>query len=184
MSEIDPKHMQCFYASKEQSHCPIITKILKIGKQLQKLSDISQNSQEIYASMLYGKRVIINTPPASITKAAVKDFIEIIDFDPVKNTMLLIGQKQPRWTTAIHWYIHKTLKGNRCLIEISDKKKEQIWKETFPVIKKESSSINMIKNILPFMKNNQIIFLDTVSVFIWLNDINEVEKIILPLYEV
>jgi len=172
-----------YHASKEQTHCPLIPTIVRIGKWFENYIKCSNINPEVFVSTLYGKRVIINTPPQNSTTASIEDFIEIIDFDPVRNTMLLIGQKQPSWTLAIHWYIHNTLQINGYVLELIYQKQKDTWKKTYPQVKKANTIIDTIKNILQQIKKNRIIVFDTTSVFILLKDIIELEKIIPKLYE-
>jgi len=175
--------IEYYYASKEQTYCPLIPNIVRIKKWIESYMKCKNINPELFVSIPYGKRVVINTPPQNSTTSSIEDFIEIIDFDPIRNTMLLIGQKQPCWTSAIHWYIHNTLQINGYVLELIDQKHKGTWEKTYPQVKKENTIIDAVKNILQQIKKNQIILFDTTSVFILLKDIKDLDKIIPKLYE-
>ena len=183
MSQSIQNQIEYFYASKEQTHCPQIPELIRIGKWFENYMKCKHIQLEVFVSRSFGKRVLINTPPKNITNASIEDFVEIIDFDPVRNTMLLIGQKQPSRTSAIHWYIHNTLSIDGYLLEMIDQQQQGTWKKIYPNVKNAHSIVDTIKNILHQIKKNQIIALDTKSVFILLKDIKELDKIIPQLYE-
>ena len=81
---------QTFYASKENSNSPFIPEIVRAGKKL-KESDIATDA---IISLSYGRRILVNAENIDIGKIRREDLLEIVDFDPVKRVLLVMGSKE------------------------------------------------------------------------------------------
>jgi hypothetical protein len=91
-------YFQTFYVSKDESHCPLIADAVGVDNRLRK-----QGLSNIIISQRYGKRILINSIGKELNK---EDFLEIVDYDPVRRVLLAMGTKEPRIETPLHWFVH------------------------------------------------------------------------------
>lgn len=96
-----------------------------------------------------GSRVI---PPLN-----PKDFIEIVDYDPVRNSALAIGKEEPNEELPLHWFIYRTFPHINCIIVLDLELDEELEdKVGITGIKKEIKAFmpDVIIDFLPLMKDN------------------------------
>jgi ribulose-5-phosphate 4-epimerase/fuculose-1-phosphate aldolase len=96
---------QVFYVSKEETNCPLIIEIIKMSKKLKETGILKKDSDAVF-SLGFGKRMIINGSVKDFSKIKREELLEVVDFDPIKNILLLIGSADPRVETSLHWMIH------------------------------------------------------------------------------
>ena len=163
-----------FYVSKEKSNCPLIANALRVEK---KLSE--HNLNDIVTSQRYGKRILINS--FKDKKGEIKDnFLEIVDYDPIKKVVLAMGPKEPRIETPLHWMIHHARSEVNTVVQINDKDLSEKLKKT-PKTEKDYSVVTLeqIKEVMKHLKESKKVILKNQGVIFVGNDINEVEKSIL-----
>ena len=68
-------------------------------------------TSSIIASIGFGKRIIINSED---------DFIEVVDYNPIQNILLVIGGDNPSSETPLHWMIHHARDDINMVIQILD----------------------------------------------------------------
>ena len=168
-----PTHV--FYSSNEESNCPIISKLVKLGKELSKIN-LQLNENKALLSARFGKRVIINGIESNIKELKQNDFLEIIDYDPIRRVLLLMGPKDPLDYTTIHWFILHARKEINFVLSI----KIDIFKEkknkNIPVIEKKypKDSIEETKEVLKSLRDSNVIIIkDQLILFVGEN----IEKI-------
>lgn len=108
---------QTFYVSKEASNCPLLIDMIRIGRTLETLGIPEDGYGTI--SMKYGKRLLINAKHADIRQLTQQDILEIVDYDPIKRVMLVIGTREPPLETPVHWIIQKARHDITILLEIT-----------------------------------------------------------------
>jgi len=175
---------QTFYVSKEETNCPLIVKAIEIGKEFEK-SKFSLNLNNIIISLKYGKRVLINAYNTKISELQRKDFLEIVDYDPLKKVLLLIGSKTPNIDASVHWLIHHARAEINVVIQINDKNlSEKIENKMFTIEKKlPDGSLELTKEILKGLRKNKIISIKEKGMIFVGNDINATKNLVLKTFE-
>ena len=172
---ISLNQFQVFYTSKETSKNPLIPEIVKIGKKIKELKLIEDTSAVI--SLSFGKQVLINTDVKDYSNIKDEEILEVIDYNPVKNNMLLIGRKKPRLETPVHWMIHHARKDVGAIIQINNKELAERLKSKIPETKKENKtgSFDQIKSILYLLRDSKKIIIKNQGVLFVGKTIKEIE---------
>ena len=173
-----------FYVSKEVSACPLISEIIRIGKKFDEIK-LYDNIWETIISLRYGKRILINSEARNIGKIKQEDFIEIIDYDPIKNIALSIGPKQPRVETPIHWLIHHARHEINAIIQINNSKLAERFEKKLPNTKKDYpiGTLDQAKDILGNLQNSKKISIKNQGLIFVGNNLKEVENLVLKTLE-
>jgi len=152
--------LRVFYVSKEETNCPLIIEMIKIGKNLKERGILKDNNSATI-SMKYGKRILINSNVKDFSKIQKEEVIEIVDYNPLNNHLLVIGPGEPKVETTLHWMIHHARDEVNIVIQINDKKlldrkkdEEMISTEKTPM-----PSIEFIKSCLKQLRDSQEIFI-------------------------
>jgi hypothetical protein len=104
--------------SKEQSNCPLIPMLIEIC-QIAK-EELNCPDSLFLPSIVFGKRVVM---PASFTKVEKlhrDDVVELIDYNPVSNTLLHLGPNVPSNDVGVHWLVAHAKKEIQVMIEIKN----------------------------------------------------------------
>ncbi len=106
-----------------------------------------------------GAGFFINTESYN-SKNFNRDFIiEIIDFDPVRNNLMVIGNAPPASDAVLHWFIYRGLPWINGIININD---SEIFKRfsscSYPVVEDNKNILNteLALNILKCIKTSEI----------------------------
>ena len=164
-------YFQTFYVSKEKSNCPLIADALRIGKRIKE-----KGISDIIISQRYGKRILINTLGEDEEESR-DNFLEIVDYDPIKKIVLAMGVKKPRIETSLHWFIHHARDEINAVVQINDQDAAKKFKNLTET--KNECVIGTIEQIKEVMKglrnNNKIIIKNQGTIFVG-RSIKEVEK--------
>ncbi len=173
-----------FYVSKEISACPLISEIIRIGKKFDELK-LCDDIWETIISLRYGKRILINSEARNLGKIKQEDFIEIIDYDPIKNIALSIGPKEPRVEMPIHWLIHHARREINAIIQINDSKLAEKFEKKLLSTKKEfpTGSLDQVKDILRNLHNSKKIVIKNQGLIFVGNNSKDVENLVLKTLE-
>lgn len=176
--------MQVFYTSKEEANCPLITDLFKISKTL-KEKDILKEKNKATISFTYGKRMLINGLAQSYSKIKRKELLEIVDYDPIKNNLLVMGTTEPLIETSIHFMIHRARKDVKIVVQINKEKILDKIKEGIPILEKKYpiNSIEFIKQILKTLRDSKIVGIKNNALLFVGKDVKEIEKLIEKTYE-
>jgi len=177
-------NFQTFYVSKEESNCPLILEIIKTSQNLKELDFFNQLNQIIF-SLRYIKRVLINADESNFKDIKKEDFLEIIDYDPLKKVILLIGPKEPRIETPIHWLIHNSRIEINAVIQINDGELAEKFEKKFPTTEKDFpiGSLEQAKEILRNLRNSKIVVIKNQSVLFVGNNTKDAENLIIKTFE-
>jgi hypothetical protein len=175
---------QIFYASREVSNCPLISEIIRIIKRLEKI-DLSIENIDISVSMKYGKRVLLNAKNVDFNKLKPDDFLEIIDYNPLKRVLLLMGPKEPRIETPIHWLIHHAREEVKIIIQIDNKKLIEQINYKLPITegKYQKGSLEQAKEILFKLRNSKIVVVKNQGIIFVGENMKEVEDSVIKTFE-
>ena len=170
--------LQIFYISKEETNCPLIIEIIKISKKLKEKSILTKNSDAIF-SLGFGKKMIINGIVEDFSNIKRKELLEVIDFDPIKNILLLIGSAEPKIETSLHWMIHHArddvnfivqIKKNDIINKIKDLDIAAITNK-YPIY-----SIDIIKEVLKTLRKDKKIIIKNDNLLIVGRNTKDIEK--------
>jgi len=152
--------LQVFYVSREETNCPLVIEIIKIGKKL-KEQGILTNKTSATISMKYGKRILINSNVKDFLKIQKEELIEVVDYNPLSNNLLVIGSADPKIETTLHWMIHHARNEVNVVIQINDEKiLEKIKEENMVSTEKTPiHSIEFIKQSLKQLRDRTEIFI-------------------------
>ncbi len=181
IGELNPNlSFQTFYVSKEISKCPLISEIVQVSKKF-KTIDILKEIVDISVSLKYGKRVLINTKNIDFSEIKAEDFLEIIDYDPLKKVLLVIGLKEPRIETPVHWLIHHARNEVNAIIQIDDVKLVGQLEKKIPLIEKEYpiGTLEQTKEILRMLRNSKKILIKNQSAIFVGNSMKDAEDLVL-----
>lgn len=168
--DINGSYFQTFYVSRETSNSPLLAEILKINKKFDERG-ILENAKLI-VSLRYGKRILINGNYSDIRKVNVENFLEIVDYDPVKNIVLAIGKNEPCVETSLHWLIHHARDDINAVIQLNG---EKIAKKSYPNIpttEKEwpVGTLELVKEVLKTLRISKKILIKNIGVlFVGIN---------------
>ena len=171
---------QTFYASKEKSNCPFIPELIKACKNLKEKKIVDEKSQ-IFISHRYGKRVLINSEVEDFSCIKHEELIEVIDFDPFKNTLLAIGPVEPVLETPVHWMIQHARSEVNAIIQLNDSLLADELSTDYPSTKHNHSigSIEQIKEVLKALKGSKIAIIKNHGALFVGKSLKDVEELII-----
>jgi hypothetical protein len=174
---------QTFFASREQSNCPLIPDIVRIGKKLKEMGLLKDGTGVV--SLGYGRRVLINGNNVSLGDIGRGDILEIVDYDPVKRVALTIGDKEPNVETPVHWLIHHARNDVNAVVQINSKKLERELSKKLPATEKEwpPGTFELTKEILKALRNSKGILIKNKGALFVGNSLKEVEDLIIKTCE-
>ena len=175
---------QTFYSSKEVSGCPLISEVIRIGKKFDELN-LYENIEETLISFRYGKRLLINSIGSNIIDIKKEDFLEIVDYDPIKKIILAIGPKEPRIETPIHWLICHAKNEINAIIQINNRSFAEKFEKKLPTTEKEhpSGTLEQAKEILGCLRESNKIDIKNQGLIFVGNSSKEVEELVLNTLE-
>ena len=147
----------------------LITFIYKINEKLK-----LQNNEYLIISVKYGKRIVINHKNLNINEIKIDDFIEIVDYNPIKKIFLSIGKYEPDFDMSFHWIIQNARKDVNILIQLYSNllKKSKIENKK----QNNNKSIDIAKDILIKLRKSNSAYLDKFGIFIIGNSLNEIQE--------
>jgi len=173
---------QTFYVSQEQSNCPLVSDIIRIGKKFEEHGLLKNNSGVI--SLGYGKRILINGNDVSLANVKGEDILEIVDYDPVKKIVLAIGQKEPHIETPVHWIIHHARNDVNAIIQLNDENLVKRRSKKLPTTEKEypPGSLELAKEILKALRTSKSIAIKDKGALFVGTCLKEAEGLVLKTY--
>jgi hypothetical protein len=178
------RQFQIFYTSREVSSCPLISEIMVIGKKFDE-PKLYENVEETVISLRYGRRLVVNSVGSNFVKIKKDDILEIVDYDPIKGVMLVIGPKEPKLQTPVHWLVFHAKKEINAMIQIKNEEFAKKFKEKFPTTKKDSNIgiIDQAKEILFNLRNSNVVVLKNTGLLYVGKNLKDVENKILSSLE-
>jgi hypothetical protein len=170
--------LQTLFVSREVSNCPLISEMIQLGR---RLKELGLTDKEIsIMSIDYGKRLLITAKNIDGKKMTQQDVVEIVDYDPLKNIMMVIGPKDPTEETAVHWIVQKARQDINILVQIHSNQLFKKFQNTLPTTENTTSkaSLDRAKEILRTLRNGKTILLkDEGMLFAGIN-IKEIQEAI------
>jgi hypothetical protein len=172
--------LKLFTLSAEESNCPFIPQICELGISLHQQFFKQKKESETLISMSYGKRVIINTPAHPINHLSRDAFIEIVDYDPIKNILLYIGPAKPHSLTPLHWLIHHAKPQITSLVFLQTiEQSVQIPQTMYETVQQGRTILDTAKTVLKSLQNKPIIYIQETGVLITGETIDKIKERVL-----
>ena len=169
---------QTFFISREVSRCPLISDIIKIGKNINSLG--LENPTDSVISLSYGKRILINASGVNLTNLSSQDILEIVDYDPIKNVVLAMGKQNPVVDTPVHWIIHHAREDVNVVVQLNGEKIIKQFSENSPITENKypSGTVELAKEVLKTIKQSKkIVIRDIGCLFVGIS-LSEIENLI------
>jgi hypothetical protein len=162
---------QSFHISKEYSSCHLIPDVIDFVKRLEEIADLT-------ISHRFGRRVLINSNEANLKEISRKNFLEIVDYNPFKKILLVMGAEERCIDSPLHWYMHHARQDVNTVLLIKDKKYIKENKDKIPCIDNKYPiwTIEQIKKILRALRNSKIVIIKNVGVLFVGDSLKEVEN--------
>ena len=170
---------QTFFVSKEKCSCPLVVELIGISKKIKKLG-LLENATGVI-SLSYGKRMVVQRVDSRLDDLMLDDFVEIVDYDPLKRIMLVIGKDEPCDESSVHWMIHHARDDINAALQLNGGEIIERFSKKFPMTEKlfPLGSIDLIKEILKTLKNDKTIIIKDIGVLFAGADLKELEDSIL-----
>lgn len=168
--------IQTLFISRELSTCPILSELIGLGRTLEELG--VTDKQRVILSMDYGKRLLINAKNVDIRMITQQDVIEIVDYDPLKNIMMVIGPKDPDTETPVHWIVQKARRDINALVQIYNPDLVKKFQNTLPMTEKTTSStfLERAKEILKTLQKGKTILINNEGILSAGINMNEAQE--------
>lgn len=174
---------QIFYISKELTNCPLIIKIIKISKKLKDKGIIKKDNDAVF-SLGFGKRIIINGLVKDFSDIKRNELLEVVDFDPIKNNLLLIGPAEPKTETSLHWMIHHARDDINFIAQIKNIDLIKELKDIEVTDKYPIGSLDNTKEVLKALRTNKKIIIKNNGLLAVGRNTEDVEKQIQDTFKV
>ena len=170
---------QTFFVSKEKCSCPLVVELIGISKKIKKLG-LLENATGVI-SLSYGKRMVVQRVDSRLDDLMLDDFVEIVDYDPLKRIMLVIGKDEPCMDASVHWMIHHAREDINAILQIKDERLIERFSKNFPMTEKlfPLGSIDLVKEVLKTLKNSKNIIIKGTGVMFTGADLKELEDSVL-----
>ncbi len=171
--------MQTFFVSRERSSCPIINELIELGKLLKEQSGIDSVNGMI--SFGFGKRLLCTGDKKCLSDLQRGDFLEIVDYDPVKNILLAMGSAEPSPETPTHWLVHRARADVNVIVQLEGEEILKKMKKKMLSTKNECApgSFESTKEILKTLRKGKCIVTKNTGLFIVGGSLQQVEETML-----
>ncbi len=142
--------------SKEESNCPLIPMLIEIC-QIAK-EELNCPDSLFLPSIIFGKRVVIAASFTKVEKLHRDDVVELIDYNPVSNTLLYLGPNVPSNDVAVHWIVHHAKKEIQVMVQMKNIsfKSEMKQKVTQVTINEKKSALEKAKKWLKTLQKTDV----------------------------
>ncbi|HDS59889.1 MAG TPA: hypothetical protein ENN54_06345 [Thermoplasmatales archaeon] len=93
---------EAFFLSREPVCNPVVAEVVAAGRHL---GDGIRCPGTI--SVRYGNRMLITGQGVNLCRLEPEDLVEVADYDPVRQTVMVIGPRQPSLSTPLHWFLYR-----------------------------------------------------------------------------
>ncbi len=171
--------MQTFFISREQSSCPIIAELIELGKLLKEQSVV--DSVKGMISFGFGKRLLCTGNRKSLSDLQREDFLEIVDYNPVKNILVAMGTTEPCPETSTHWLVHRARADVNVIIQLEGKDMLTKIGKKVPSTENECvfGSFESTKEILTALRKDKSIVIKNAGLFVVGSNLQQVEDTML-----
>jgi hypothetical protein len=168
--------LQVLFVSRETSKSPLFGELVKIGHILES-HGISTHETGIM-SYDYGRRLVITAKNIDVKEVKQEDIVEIADYDPLKNIMLVIGTKEPSQEAPVHWIIQKARHDINVLLQLRSPSMVTRLQGTLPSTEEVTppGTLDRAKEFLKTLRKGKTILIQDDEILFAGINILEVEK--------
>ena len=168
--------LQVLFVSRETSKSPLFGELVKIGHILES-QGVSTHDTGIM-SYDYGRRLIITAKNIDVKQMSQGDIVEIADYDPLKNIMLVIGTKEPSQEAPVHWIIQKARHDINVLLQVHSSSLVTKLQGKLPSTEEVTSpgTLDRAKELLKTLRKGKTILIQDDEVLFAGINIPEIEK--------
>jgi ribulose-5-phosphate 4-epimerase/fuculose-1-phosphate aldolase len=162
--------LHTLFISRETSNCPLVSEMITLGQRLQKIG-LSDKETGVL-SLDYGKRLLINAKNTDLKKLTQQEIVEIVDYDPLKNIMMVIGLHDPALETPVHWIIQKARNDVNAILQINSPTLYENLKNMLPSTENDTppGTLARAKEILKTLQKGKTILLQNEGIiFVGIN---------------
>jgi len=112
--------------------------------------------------------------------------VEIVDYDPLKNIMMVIGLNDPTLETPVHWIIQKARHDVNAVLQINSTSLFERFQDKLPTTEKatQPGTLDRAKEILRTLRHGKTILIKNEGiVFVGIN-VKEIHDALLTYLEV
>jgi len=174
---------QTFFVSKEISNCPLIVDMMKLGRTIDDLGIADDGFCTM--SLGYGKRLLITAKNVDVRELKPQDIIEIVDYDPLKRTMLVIGAKDPALQTPVHWIIQKARKEAMAVLEITSPSILERTPFMLPMTKQQTpiGTLERAKDVLSLLRESKYLRIQNEGMLLTGLNMSEIEQFLVNTFK-
>lgn len=172
--------IQSVKLSNELSNFFLIPDMIKFIKNISEKINL-EKYEDLIISVKYGKRIVINNTNSKLKNISPDDFIEIVDYNPLKKIFLTIGPNKPDFNMSIHWIIQNARRDKNVLIQLVKTSYSDIESNIQKQIK--NNSIEISKDILLKFRESNIVHKNDLDIFILGDNLKEMNLIISKIIE-
>jgi hypothetical protein len=164
--------------SNDEINNMLIPNIYLLVKKISVLFD--KDLIDVTIGFSFGKRMITIGKDTKIDKIQRKNFIEIIDVDPVKNTVMYIGPLEPSlFSPLLYMIIYAKTEIQYCiLLNLGE---ERIKNINTPIVStriEDKTFLDLLKLILKHLQNQDIVFINNNLLLITSQTKNHINELI------
>jgi hypothetical protein len=159
-------HPQTFVITRETSNCPLITDMTRLGARCTELG--IPDHDQVILSYDYGRRLLVTAEHADAKTLHQEDVVEIADYNPLKDILMIIGPKNPTTEAPVQWMIQKARHDINITLQINNPQLCDTLPPTIPRAPDPlpTATIDKAKAILKTLHDSPIIRLPNIGVLI------------------
>jgi hypothetical protein len=174
---------QTFFVSHEKSRCPLISECVRLLKSLSE-DTLCFGDASIFIGLRYGKRMLMNIRFEKDVILSLEDFVEIVDYDPVKKLLVLMGTKSPPSSVLFHWLLFHARKDIHVIVQFMHQKDTNKGRFPSVEVKNTSDYISLVEKIIPSLEKSNAITLFPYGDFFVGRSLKEIEDVVYSFYKV
>lgn len=93
------------FVSKETSRCPLNAEMTRLGGVLRQRGLQEQDNAVLCYD--YGRRLLVTATHADLGHLSQEDVVEVVDYNPLKDILMVIGSRDPAPETPLLWMVQK-----------------------------------------------------------------------------
>ncbi|MBU0498095.1 MAG: hypothetical protein KKC68_08055 [Candidatus Thermoplasmatota archaeon] len=172
---LHPHELQTFFITHELSNNPLIPQLITWGKQYAELNPHKTLTGLLSAG--YSRRIVCTRDVLAVSALTREDIIEIVDFDAIKQVLLIIGKKAPIKNTATHWMIHNARTDIGVIFSLTLQEKEINDNQLPEILINTSQPIyEQVKIILQTLQHHTKFIINEKNVFITARTFSELHE--------
>ncbi len=160
---------QILVITRETSHCPLITNMSRLGTRCTDLG--IADADKVLISYDYGRRLLTTAQHADAKTLHQDDVVEIVDYNPLNDIMMIIGPQDPTPEAPVQWMIQKARHDINITLHITNPALNDTLPPTTPRITDPlpTSTIDKAKTLLKVLHQSPVIGTPTGPLFIGVN---------------